>query len=207
MATLAEPQASPAHWPWERAPRDKIDVTHGNSGPVAEAIRHLREEYAMRITASKTVAVGAIAVLFFARIIGTASAQDKVWRHGLIKAKADAGIFLMVTTRDFAKKQGLKLEDLRIQGRPDRAQGADRRRARQLRGRAAGRLYRRLQGRRRAHPRLPLGGGAARHLRQETASRTSRTSRASRLRCRRRTRCPTCWRARRSPNSASPIRT
>jgi NitT/TauT family transport system substrate-binding protein len=38
-----------------------------------------------------------------------ASAQH-VWRHGLIKAKADAGIFLMVTTRDFAKKQGLDLK-------------------------------------------------------------------------------------------------
>ena len=39
----------------------------------------------------------------------SASAQH-VWRHGLIKAKADAGIFMMVTTRDFAKKQGLDLQ-------------------------------------------------------------------------------------------------
>jgi len=39
-----------------------------------------------------------------------AAAQEKVWRHGLINAKADAGIFLMVSTRDFAAKQGLKLE-------------------------------------------------------------------------------------------------
>ena len=39
-----------------------------------------------------------------------AHAQDKVWRHGLINAKADAGIFMMVSTRDFAAKQGLKLE-------------------------------------------------------------------------------------------------
>lgn len=38
-----------------------------------------------------------------------ASAQQ-VWRHGLIKAKADAGIFMMVTTRDFAKKQGIELK-------------------------------------------------------------------------------------------------
>jgi NitT/TauT family transport system substrate-binding protein len=38
------------------------------------------------------------------------AAQDKVWRHGLINAKADAGIFMMVSTRDFAAKQGLKLE-------------------------------------------------------------------------------------------------
>ncbi len=33
-----------------------------------------------------------------------------MWRHGLINAKADAGIFMMVSTRDFAAKQGLKLE-------------------------------------------------------------------------------------------------
>jgi NitT/TauT family transport system substrate-binding protein len=38
-----------------------------------------------------------------------ASAQH-VWRHGLIKAKADAGIFMMVATRDFARKQGLDLK-------------------------------------------------------------------------------------------------
>jgi NitT/TauT family transport system substrate-binding protein len=39
-----------------------------------------------------------------------ATAQEKVWRHGLINAKSDAGIFMMVSTRDFAAKQGLKLE-------------------------------------------------------------------------------------------------
>jgi NitT/TauT family transport system substrate-binding protein len=43
-------------------------------------------------------------------LTASASAQDKVWRHGLINAKADAGIFMMVSTRDFAAKQGLKLE-------------------------------------------------------------------------------------------------
>lgn len=51
-----------------------------------------------------------LAVLFAGAIAGTASAQNHVWRHGLIKAKSDAGIFLMVTTRDFAKKQGLDLK-------------------------------------------------------------------------------------------------
>src|SRR5512135_1674250 len=38
-----------------------------------------------------------------------ASAQH-VWRYGLIKARADAGIFMMVTTRDFAKTQSLDLK-------------------------------------------------------------------------------------------------
>jgi NitT/TauT family transport system substrate-binding protein len=43
-----------------------------------------------------------------------AAAQEKVWKHGLINAKADAGIFLMVSKRDFAAKQGLKLEILQF---------------------------------------------------------------------------------------------
>src|SRR5882757_4637533 len=53
---------------------------------------------------------GAFAVLGICALTAPAAAQDKVWRHGLINAKADAGIFLMVSTRDFAAKQGLKLE-------------------------------------------------------------------------------------------------
>lgn len=61
----------------------------------------------MRISFSARVG---LAVLFAGALIGTAAAQDHVWRHGLIKAKSDAGIFLMVTTRDFAKKQGLDLK-------------------------------------------------------------------------------------------------
>jgi NitT/TauT family transport system substrate-binding protein len=43
-------------------------------------------------------------------ISGPSAAQEKVWKHGLINAKSDAGIFMMVSTRDFAAKQGLKLE-------------------------------------------------------------------------------------------------
>jgi NitT/TauT family transport system substrate-binding protein len=45
-----------------------------------------------------------------AGFIAPGTAQEKIWKHGLINAKADAGIFLMVSTRDFAKKQGLKIE-------------------------------------------------------------------------------------------------
>lgn len=63
------------------------------------------------------IAIGgkiALAAIVTAATIGLplqpAVAQDKVWRHGLINAKADAGIFMMVSTRDFAAKQGLKLE-------------------------------------------------------------------------------------------------
>jgi NitT/TauT family transport system substrate-binding protein len=52
----------------------------------------------------------ALAAMIAAVVAVPAAAQDKVWRHGLINAKADAGIFMMVSTRDFAAKQGLKLE-------------------------------------------------------------------------------------------------
>lgn len=38
------------------------------------------------------------------------AAEPITWRHGLIEAKSDAGILLMVTRHDFAAKQGLKLE-------------------------------------------------------------------------------------------------
>jgi NitT/TauT family transport system substrate-binding protein len=61
----------------------------------------------MRIT--NRLALIIVAAATFCALNGPASAQH-VWHHGLIKAKADAGIFLMVTTRDFAKKQGLELK-------------------------------------------------------------------------------------------------
>ena len=54
--------------------------------------------------------IGMAAAVALAGFGASAHAQDKVWRHGLIKAKADAGIFMMVSTRDFAKKQGLDLQ-------------------------------------------------------------------------------------------------
>jgi NitT/TauT family transport system substrate-binding protein len=62
----------------------------------------------MRIVSFTGTAIAAIAA--FVAFSAPASAQDKVWKHGLINAKADAGIFLMVSTRDFAKKQGLNIE-------------------------------------------------------------------------------------------------
>jgi NitT/TauT family transport system substrate-binding protein len=46
-----------------------------------------------------------------AALAGSAVAQTpKVWRHGIIEAKSDAGILFMPGARDFAAKRGLKLE-------------------------------------------------------------------------------------------------
>jgi NitT/TauT family transport system substrate-binding protein len=65
----------------------------------------------MRSAIARRVAIGTfvVAALSAGSTVPTA-AQEKVWKHGLINAKADAGILLMVSTRDFAKKQGLKIE-------------------------------------------------------------------------------------------------
>jgi NitT/TauT family transport system substrate-binding protein len=57
-----------------------------------------------------TVRAAAVAAATIAALVTSAAAQEKVWRHGLINAKSDAGIFMMVGTRDFAQKQGLKIE-------------------------------------------------------------------------------------------------
>ena len=61
----------------------------------------------MHSAIARGVAIGTFVV---AVLTVPAAAQEKVWKHGLINAKADAGILLMVSTRDFAKNRGLKIE-------------------------------------------------------------------------------------------------
>jgi NitT/TauT family transport system substrate-binding protein len=46
--------------------------------------------------------------------ISTAHAQEKVWKHGILEAKSDAGFIAMVDKGGFAAKRGLKLEILQI---------------------------------------------------------------------------------------------
>ena len=65
----------------------------------------------MTIARTRPISLAAImAAATIGLLSQPAAAQEKVWKHGLINAKADAGIFLMVSTRDFAAKQGLKIE-------------------------------------------------------------------------------------------------
>ena len=65
----------------------------------------------MTIARTRLIAHAAImATATISLLSAPATAQEKVWKHGLINAKTDAGIFLMVSKRDFAAKQGLKLE-------------------------------------------------------------------------------------------------
>jgi len=65
----------------------------------------------MRSAIARAVAIGTVVVAALC-VVPTvpAGAQEKVWKHGLINAKADAGILLMVSRHDFAKNQGLKIE-------------------------------------------------------------------------------------------------
>jgi NitT/TauT family transport system substrate-binding protein len=50
-----------------------------------------------------------------AMLAGPAAAQDlKVWRHGIIEAKSDAGIFYMASKRELAAKLGLKIEFVQL---------------------------------------------------------------------------------------------
>ena len=46
--------------------------------------------------------------------ITTANAQEKVWKHGILEAKSDAGFIAMVDKGGFAAKRGLKVELLQI---------------------------------------------------------------------------------------------
>src|SRR5438067_13808865 len=41
-------------------------------------------------------------------------AQEKVWKHGILEAKSDAGFIAMVDKGGFAAKRGLKVELLQI---------------------------------------------------------------------------------------------
>ncbi len=56
----------------------------------------------------------AIAVMAGISVASAASAQERSWRHSMVTAKSDAGIVMMVT-KGFAKKQGLKLDITQVQ--------------------------------------------------------------------------------------------
>src|SRR6476660_3951870 len=50
-------------------------------------------------------------------VVVPASAQElKLWRHGIVEAKSDAGIVFMASRGGFAEKQGLKIEIQQFKG-------------------------------------------------------------------------------------------
>jgi NitT/TauT family transport system substrate-binding protein len=61
----------------------------------------------------RTLALAVLAGL----VIGAANAEDlKLWRHGVVEAKSDAGIVFMPSKGGFAEKQGLKIEIKQFKG-------------------------------------------------------------------------------------------
>jgi NitT/TauT family transport system substrate-binding protein len=69
----------------------------------------------MRIISTNKTALATLAVaLTIGLLPSPAAAQGKPWRHALLNAKADAGIFMMLDRGGFAAKQGLKLELLQV---------------------------------------------------------------------------------------------
>src|SRR6202162_1963649 len=61
---------------------------------------------------TKSLAVAASVVAFG---LSAASAQEKVWKHGILEAKSDAGFIAMVDKGGFGAKHGLKIEIFQIQ--------------------------------------------------------------------------------------------
>lgn len=55
-----------------------------------------------------------LAALLLAGSLSSAHAQDKVWKHGILEAKSDAGFITMVDKGGFGAKHGLKIEILQI---------------------------------------------------------------------------------------------
>jgi len=59
----------------------------------------------------RAMLTAAVAVAAMGAISAPAVAQSgKVWRHGVLNAKSDAGFFLMAAKRGFDEKEGLKVE-------------------------------------------------------------------------------------------------
>ena len=67
-------------------------------------------------TIKKSLHILAWAVLT-ALIVVPANAEElKLWRHGIVEAKSDAGIVFMASNGGFAEKQGLKIEIKQFKG-------------------------------------------------------------------------------------------
>src|SRR5262245_8144403 len=64
--------------------------------------------------ASRVAALGAAAGLVTCLVTGLATGAQaqspKLWRHGIIEPKSDAGLVLMVAQKDFAERFGLKID-------------------------------------------------------------------------------------------------
>ena len=67
----------------------------------------------MNVSAFTAGRLAAFATVVLAALSSLSAQAQTPWRHGIIEAKSDAGILMMVT-RGFAERQGLKLEILQF---------------------------------------------------------------------------------------------
>jgi NitT/TauT family transport system substrate-binding protein len=80
--------------------------------------RATRKKTAMTVRSWRwSLAVGALAVVLVVQAGSHAVAQElKIWRHGVVEAKSDAGFAFMASKGGFAEKQGIKLDMLQFKG-------------------------------------------------------------------------------------------
>jgi len=62
----------------------------------------------------KASLLGACALFAFG--VGAEAQSPKVWRHGMVEAKSDAGFVMMAGKGGFAEKQGLKIDYVQFKG-------------------------------------------------------------------------------------------
>jgi NitT/TauT family transport system substrate-binding protein len=74
------------------------------------------EEEFMQTTIIRCLRILALAALTALVVVPAGAEAMKVWRHGIVEAKSDAGIVFMGSNGGFAEKQGLKIEIKQFKG-------------------------------------------------------------------------------------------
>src|SRR3974377_529470 len=70
-----------------------------------------------RSSIERTLRAAWIAAVFALLTVASVHAEElKVWRHGVLEAKSDAGFVFMVADGGFGKKQGLDIKILQFKG-------------------------------------------------------------------------------------------
>src|SRR5215510_8161416 len=70
----------------------------------------------MRTTIKRRRRILALAALAGLVLVPANAEELKLWRHGIVEAKSDAGIVFMGSKGGFAEKQGLKIEIKQFKG-------------------------------------------------------------------------------------------
>lgn len=70
----------------------------------------------MRTTIRRCRRILALSALTALVVVPANADEMKLWRHGIVEAKSDAGIVFMASKGGFAEKQGLKVEIMQFKG-------------------------------------------------------------------------------------------